>query len=95
MRILITGVDAAGPPGLPRWYVVDYAPAATTPLHHTDSVDFDVVLEGSVDVLLDDGAHRLEVGDCIVMNGVDHGWRAGPQGCRSLVLVIGTPPARS
>jgi quercetin dioxygenase-like cupin family protein len=84
-------IDVQGAPGLPRLYVVDYMPSATTPLHHTDSVDFDVVLEGSVDVILDDGPHRLEAGDCVVVTGVDHGWQAGPEGCRSLVLVFGTP----
>jgi hypothetical protein len=25
--------------------------------------------------------------------GTAHGWQAGPHGCRSLVLVIGTPPS--
>jgi quercetin dioxygenase-like cupin family protein len=84
-------VDLRLEPGLLRWDVVDYAPGATTPLHHTDSVDLDVVLQGSIEAILDDGPHRLDVGDCIVMTGVDHGWKAGPEGCRLLVLLIGTP----
>lgn len=50
-------------------------------MHHTDSVDFDVVLEGSVDLILDDGAHPLQRGDSVVMTGVDHAWRAGQDGC--------------
>ena len=43
-------------------------------------------------VILDDGPHSLVPDDGIVIMGVDHAWRAGPEGCRYLVLVIGTSP---
>jgi uncharacterized cupin superfamily protein len=46
----------------------------TTEMHHSDSVDFSIVLEGTVDLILDDGTHRLGPGDGVVMNGVDHAW---------------------
>jgi hypothetical protein len=79
-------------PGLVSWTVVEYEPHATFSLHHTDSIDFDLVLAGSIELLLDDGAHLLEGGDCVVVTGVDHGWTAGPDGCRVSVLAIGTAP---
>jgi quercetin dioxygenase-like cupin family protein len=79
-------------PGLARWSFVQFPPRATTPFHHTDTVDFDVVLEGSVDLLLDDGPHRLGPGDGAVVKGVDHGWATHDDGCRMSVVVIGTPP---
>jgi quercetin dioxygenase-like cupin family protein len=79
-------------PGIARWSFVEFPPHATAPMHHTDSVDFDVILEGSVDVVLDDGAHRLATGDAVVMNGVDHGWATHDEPCRMSVVVIGTPP---
>jgi quercetin dioxygenase-like cupin family protein len=50
-------------------------------MHHTDTVDFDLVVEGTIELILDDGAHALQSGDCVFMTGVDHGWRAGPAGC--------------
>jgi len=85
-------VDLGIKPGLIRWLAVDYAPGAATHRHHTDTIDFGVVLSGSVELILDDGAHQLGAGACVVMNGVDHEWRAGPTGCRLSVLSIGTPP---
>jgi uncharacterized cupin superfamily protein len=64
----------------------------TTQIHHTDSLDFDVVLEGSVDLVLEDGAHRLGPGDGAVIRGVDHGWETHQEGCRMSVVVIATTP---
>jgi hypothetical protein len=79
-------------PGIARWSFVEFAAHSTAGLHHTDSVDFDVILEGSVDIVLEDGPHRLEVGDAVVVNGVDHGWVTHDEACRMSVVVIGTPP---
>jgi hypothetical protein len=79
-------------PGIARWSFVEFPPDVTTPFHHTDSVDFDVILDGRVDLVLDDGVHPLGVGDAVVMNGVDHGWTTHDEGCRMSVVVVGTPP---
>jgi hypothetical protein len=36
--------------------------------------------------------HRQNPGDCLVITGIDHAWRAGPSGCRVRAVVLGTPP---
>ena len=82
-------LDLVLPANALRWAMIEYAPGTEFSLHHTDTVDFDVVLAGSVELVLDDGGHVLEVGDSVVITGVDHGWRAGPEGCRLNVLTIG------
>jgi quercetin dioxygenase-like cupin family protein len=64
----------------------------TTGMHHTDSFDFFVMVEGWVDLVLDDGPHRLETGDGAVITGVDHGWLTGPDGATNVILQIATPP---
>jgi len=79
-------------PGIARWSIVEFPPGVAAPMHHTDSIDFDVVLEGHVDLILDDGPHTLGPGDATVVNGVDHGWATHDEGCRMSVVVIGTPP---
>jgi quercetin dioxygenase-like cupin family protein len=84
------GVDA--PPGIARWLFIQFQPGQRAEMHHTDSIDFDTVIAGDVDIVLDDGAHHLEPGDCVVVTGVDHGWVAGPDGCKFAALVIGTSP---
>lgn len=85
-------IELGLPPGAVRWTLVDFGPGAGTPHHQTDSVDFEVVLAGSVVLTLDDGPHELHAGDCVVMTGVDHTWTAGPDGCRISVVCLGTPP---
>ena len=45
-------------------------------MHKTDSVDYDVVISGRIDVYLDGGEMRtLGQGDMIVMAGANHSWQ--------------------
>jgi quercetin dioxygenase-like cupin family protein len=87
-------LDLGVPVGAMRWTVIDYAPGARFSMHHTDTVDLDVVLSGAVDLILDDGEHPLAPGDSAVVTGVDHAWRAGPEGCRLSIVTIGASPPR-
>jgi quercetin dioxygenase-like cupin family protein len=84
-------IDQGIAPGIVRWMVVDLGAGSEAPMHHTDTVDLETVISGTVDLLLDDGAHRLEQGDLVVLTGVDHAWRAGPDGCRLSAVMVGTP----
>jgi quercetin dioxygenase-like cupin family protein len=86
----LLGVVSA--PGVARWSFIEFPPGVTTPVHHTDSLDFDVVLQGSVDLILDDGAHPLGPGDGVVIKGIDHSWETHGLGCQMSVVVIATPP---
>lgn len=55
---------------------VDAPPGAVSPMHRTVSVDFGVVLEGEVELLLDSGETRLlRRGDLVVQRGTMHAWR--------------------
>ena len=78
--------------GAMDWKVIDYAPGMEFSMHHTDTVDFDIVLSGSIELILDDGEHPLVAGDGVVVTGIDHGWRAGPEGCRISIISIGAAP---
>ena len=86
--------DLGVAPGAVSWTVVEYAPAVTFSMHHTDSVDLDTVLAGSIELTLDDGVHQLQTGDCVVVTGIDHAWRAGSDGCRLGVMSIGVMSPR-
>jgi len=93
-------VDTQLEPGLVRWLVVEHPPhdeldgsTTSTTMHHSYVLDLVFVHEGSGELLLQDGPHAVSAGDCIVMHGVDHAMRAGPGGCRLVVVGIGTPPA--
>ena len=55
---------------------VDMRPGATSPMHRTVSLDYGVVLEGEVELILDSGEKRLmRRGDLSVQRGTIHEWR--------------------
>jgi quercetin dioxygenase-like cupin family protein len=60
-------------------------------LHRTDTIDYDVVLEGQVTLLLEDELVNLERCDSVVLPGTVHGWRAGPDGVLLSIVVLGLP----
>ncbi len=86
-------IDIGVPAGAVRWLRVRFRPNQTMPNHHTDSIDCFTVVSGSVDLVLDDGPHRLAPGDCAVVKGVDHSWKTGAQDCVISTLIFGTPAA--
>jgi hypothetical protein len=55
-------IDQQLAPGGIRWILVEYAPDATTPIHHTDTLDLETVISGSVELILDDGECRGPAG---------------------------------
>lgn len=56
--------------------IVDMQPNATSPMHRTVSLDYGVVLEGEVELILDSGETRLlKRGDVAVQRGTNHAWR--------------------
>jgi quercetin dioxygenase-like cupin family protein len=55
--------------------IVDLQPRAASPMHRTESVDYGIVLDGEVHLVLDDGSEtRLAPGDVVVQRGTDHAW---------------------
>ena len=60
-------------------------------MHTTATIDFEVVLQGSVTLELDDGAKvTLEVGDTVVQNGTRHRWsNAGTEPAVLAVFICG------
>jgi hypothetical protein len=73
-------------PGL-MGYVEPDAPG----MHTTDTIDFEVVLDGEVWLELDNGVEvHLKPGDTVVQNGTRHAWHNhGDKPCRLAVFLIG------
>jgi mannose-6-phosphate isomerase-like protein (cupin superfamily) len=85
-------LDTGLPVGQVKWLTTSFPPNGSYPtMHHTDTIDCHTILSGSIDLILDDGAHRLAAGDCVIVNGVDHAWQAGEEGCITSLMMIGTP----
>jgi mannose-6-phosphate isomerase-like protein (cupin superfamily) len=58
-------------------------------IHRTRSLDYVIVLEGEIHLLLDDGEVRLGAGDVVVQRGTNHAWiNRGDAVCRLGMVFI-------
>src|SRR6185369_13721204 len=57
--------------------------------HRTRSIDYALVLEGEIDMLLDDTEVHVKAGDVLVQQGTNHAWvNNGEQPCRIAFILI-------
>ncbi|WP_118950442.1 cupin domain-containing protein [Taibaiella helva] len=67
-------------------------PGAPHPLmHKTRTVDYGIVLEGEITMILDRGETTLKAGDIVIQNGTSHAWanRSGATCRMAFVLIDG------
>ena len=56
--------------------MVDFRPGSKPLMHRTQSLDYGLVLEGEVEMILDDGMTKImKRGDVAVQRATNHGWR--------------------
>jgi quercetin dioxygenase-like cupin family protein len=73
--------------------IVDMLPGKESPMHRTNSIDYGIVLEGEIELELDDGAKRtVHQGGIIVQRGTIHLWRnTTDKVCRIAFILIEAP----
>ncbi|KAI8632761.1 hypothetical protein F5Y19DRAFT_329247 [Xylariaceae sp. FL1651] len=74
---------------------VDMPPGATSPMHRTVSIDYGVVLEGNVELVLDSGETRpMKRGDVCIQRATMHAWRnlSKTEWVRMLYVLLPTEP---
>jgi quercetin dioxygenase-like cupin family protein len=73
--------------------IVDMLPGKESPMHRTSSIDYGIVLEGEIELELDDGAKRtIRQGGIIVQRGTNHLWRNNTDKvCRIAFVLIEAP----
>jgi uncharacterized cupin superfamily protein len=69
--------------------VADHGGARHPGMHRTHSVDYAVVLEGEIDMLLDASEVHLKAGDVLVQQATNHAWvnRSGAH-CRIAFVLV-------
>jgi quercetin dioxygenase-like cupin family protein len=56
--------------------IVDLLPGRRSAMHRTNSLDYGIVMSGTIELELDDGATtRVEAGSVVVQRGTIHAWR--------------------
>lgn len=76
--------------------IVDMLPGKQSPMHRTNSIDYGIVLEGEIELELEDG-HKRTVGKhgVIIQRGTNHLWRnATDKPCRIAFILIEAPAYR-
>jgi quercetin dioxygenase-like cupin family protein len=73
--------------------IVDMLPHQQSPMHRTNSIDYGIVLEGEIELELDDGAQRtVRQGGIIIQLGTNHLWRnTTDKVCRIAFILIEAP----
>ena len=59
-----------------------------SPMHRTETIDYGIVLEGEVVLILDDSEVELRVGDVVVQRGTDHAWANRSDRVARMVFVL-------
>jgi len=93
VRLVRLPPPPADAPADEHWLRVEGDDPSEPGMHVTDTLDFDVVLSGSIALGLDDGDHVLHAGDVVIQRGNRHRWRVvGDAPCTYAVFMFRPDP---
>jgi hypothetical protein len=78
-------------PGDTIWMDLRFGPDTDYEFHRTDSIDFNWITGGEVELILEDASVLLQPGDSAVIPGVLHRWRSAP-GWTATIFMVGLAP---
>src|SRR5260221_3101802 len=83
----------AGPPAGTRFAVIDFPPSNHPNMHRTETIDYVIVLEGEIEMDMDDSTVKMKAGDVMVQRGTNHAWanRSNRRARVAFVLIDAAP----
>ena len=58
-------------------------------MHRTETIDYGIVLEGEITLIMDEGETVVRAGDIVIQRGTNHGWaNRGKVPCRIVFVLI-------
>jgi hypothetical protein len=70
-------------------HLIDMPPGSSAPMHRTKTIDYGIVLDGEIDLELDDGSEtHLGPGDLVVQRGTAHAWYNRSAGVTRMLFVL-------
>ena len=58
-------------------------------MHRTETVDYGIVIEGELTLILDEGETVMRAGDIVIQRGTNHGWaNRSDRNCRIVFVLI-------
>jgi quercetin dioxygenase-like cupin family protein len=87
----LTAVTVPPAPNGTKIRINVFPPGVVSPVHRTQSVDYGIVLDGEVVLVLDDSETVLRAGDVVVQRGTNHRWenRSAQTARMAFILVDG------
>ena len=62
-------------------------------MHRTETIDYVIVMQGELDMDMDDSTVRLKAGDVMVQRGTNHSWvNRGTEVARAAFVLIDAKP---
>lgn len=71
-----------------RLLVTEMPPGDASPVHRTETVDYGIVLDGEVVLVLDDSETVLRAGDMVVQRGTSHRWENRSAGTARVAFIL-------
>jgi quercetin dioxygenase-like cupin family protein len=86
-------MGTAPPPKGTRFAVIDFPPGNAPHMHRTETIDYVIVLEGEIEMDMDQSTVRLKAGDVMVQRGTNHAWaNRGSARARVVFVLIDAEP---
>jgi quercetin dioxygenase-like cupin family protein len=76
-----------------RFAVIDFPPGNRPHMHRTETIDYVIVIEGEIEMDMDESTVKLKTGDIMVQRGTNHAWanRSGKRARVAFVLIDAEP----
>ncbi len=86
-------LGTAPPENGSRFIVMEFAPGIASEMHRTETIDYIAVLDGEIDMDMDDSSVTLRAGDIMVQRGTNHAWvnRSAAPARLAIVLLDARP----
>jgi quercetin dioxygenase-like cupin family protein len=81
-------LGTAPPENGSRFIVMEFAPGIASEMHRTETIDYIVMLEGEIDMDMDDSTVKLRAGDVMVQRGTNHAWINRSTATARLAIVL-------
>ena len=86
-------IGTAPPANGTRFAVIDFPPGNQPRMHRTETIDYVIVMEGEIEMDMDDSSVKLKAGDIMIQRGTHHAWmnRSDKRARLAFVLVDAKP----
>ena len=86
-------LGSAPPVNGTRFAILDFPPGNKAVTHRTETLDYVIVLEGEIEMDMDDSTVKLKAGDVLIQRGTNHTWlnRSNARARIAVVLVDANP----